>query len=202
VLALRIGMWHHEKSGDVSELRRANVRQRALMFLTSFVDRYETKDADRLRAELAIDEIRKSLSDTASSESPPRTNRFAEFEVSGQKYSIAPFGDGERAFSNRGYVWRDVPKEFTGWRFTQIGGNVTATIHIRVKSSGMIFAAGNAVAMEQQGWKVVTGKSFSYTDRGKTRLQVLAKTVQTDEEFDVFQAPGFVGTIVLMPPEE
>ena len=41
--------------------------------------------------------------------------------ISGTGWTLQPLANGETAFSNRPYVWSDLPRDTAAWRYTQIG---------------------------------------------------------------------------------
>ena len=94
-------------------------------------------------------------------------------KVSGQGWKSWSFKDGERAFSNRDYVWQGVPDRLLGWDFTQGAGGDwhNVTIAVIAATAGDVFIATTLSESEpclaSAGWKLRKDAdlaSLYYTD--------------------------------------
>ena len=55
-----------------------------------------------------------------------------------------------------------------------------------------------AATLNLQGWKTIEGSTFHYTDRNRTRMRVLTRTLKAGESVTVPQR-NWTGTLVLIP---
>lgn len=125
----------------------------------------------------------------------------AEAVVSGRGWELGRLADGERAFSNRRYVWNDVPEQFRNWVITRTAGGVAADLRIRAGGDMVVWAAaadGGSTTLGA-GWVAVPDAEFRYTDRGGTRMRIWKRSVRTGEEVALPQM-GWTGTLLLLPP--
>jgi hypothetical protein len=131
---------------------------------------------------------------------PPVSLKTAELAVEGHRFSVATFRTDEKAYDNRTYVWKDVPKPFSGWRFTRTLGGVAATITVKAKKDAVVHVA-TAASQEgtsMSGWEVVPESTFAYTDKGKTKMLVFRKELSAGETLGIPQR-NWTGGIVLIP---
>ena len=120
--------------------------------------------------------------------------------LEGYRFETGTLADGELAYSNRKYVWKDVPKRLAGWQFMRLGGGVRATIRVTAKRDGrLVAAATKASAPRLTGW-TETGETFQYTDAKKTVMAVVEREVHAGEAILVSQS-GWAGTTILLPPQ-
>lgn len=69
-----------------------------------------------------------------------------------------PFDEGELQFTNRGYVWADIPREFRGWQMSMQAGGSKVDSKIKVKTRGVVYAVIDPDAekiFEKEGWKII-----------------------------------------------
>ncbi|MEZ6090808.1 MAG: VCBS repeat-containing protein [Pirellulaceae bacterium] len=137
--------------------------------------------------------------------SNPLTQSLATggLEVSGTGFHIKPLKEGERAFSNRDYVWLNLPERLSNWRYTQVGGGLEALLHVRAIQPTDVFMATAASkrGLETEGWKQVEAGRFQYSDKGKTSMQVYRKSLRDGEAIAIPQGT-WTGGLLLLPPEE
>ena len=132
---------------------------------------------------------------------PPETRVETEdLVITGGGFEVATLRDGEKAFSNRAYVWRGVPASLTGAnaRFTRLGGGDTARLRVRAKRPTTLRLA---TALSQRdidlaGW-TRTDATFSYTDRGNTVMTVHARPLKAGETTDIPQGNWTGGVLLL-----
>ncbi len=132
----------------------------------------------------------------------PVVGECDEFVVEGFDFLVTRFDQDAVAYGNRGYLWKDVPERFRGWRFTRTEGGVHATMKLTAKRNTVVYAA---TAPSQEGtnitgWHPVDDQSFYYTSAGKTRLTVFQRSLKAGEEILIPQT-NWSGMIVLLPPE-
>jgi hypothetical protein len=100
--------------------------------------------------------------------------------VTGHGFSTTTLRDGERAFSNRDYVWRGVPEPLRGATITRGAGGFRGRIQVEATSPRTIYlATGGAVASrELPGFTRRDDLSFSYTDRKNTPITVFERRLE------------------------
>ena len=131
-------------------------------------------------------------------------NRPAELKATGTGFEVTPLANGERAFSNRRYLWAKVPKTLNGWSFTRTAGNRHPELSARVLAAGFVFVAVGAEAnasseLARRGWSLVKDMTFEYAVKGGTEMRVWRKYARAG----TVRLPqyGFTGTILLIPPK-
>lgn len=122
--------------------------------------------------------------------------------IKGTGFEMAPFVAGEKAFSNRDYVWGTLPPQPANWQFTRTAGGEAATLRIKAKRDTTVFVA---TALSQpgaslDGWQKLP-VSFAYNDHGNTQVTVFSRQVKAMEEVDIPQG-NWMGTILLLPIQE
>jgi hypothetical protein len=136
----------------------------------------------------------------------PAEIRPAQVEITGSGFQIQEMRMNSLAFNMRDYIWIDVPKAIEGLRYTQMEGGGTATIHLKAKEAGRVFAAVAASRMldlKEKGWMLPIpdrSNTFTYTDVNHMMMVILSRKVTSGEELDIPQL-GWQGTIVLLPAE-
>jgi hypothetical protein len=134
-------------------------------------------------------------------ELPAATAAADAFTASGPGWSLATLEEGAVAFGNRAYVWRGVPNEFRGWRFTQTSGGEPAEIRVRVSRDTTLLAitAHRPPSPGLAGWEKVPGSEFCYTDAGQSPMAVFRRQAKSGEDLSIPQT-GWTGTALLIPP--
>ena len=124
----------------------------------------------------------------------------ADLIITGSGFAIASLDDGKRAFSNREYVWENVRERFRGWQYTQTAGGERAELRVQAKKDLTLLAAtaGSQQGLEAAGWKPLA-ESFSYTDRGHSRLVIHERRLRAGESIAVPQSV-WAGMVVLIAP--
>jgi hypothetical protein len=125
-----------------------------------------------------------------------------EIIVRGRQLSLQPFGNDQRAFSNRTYVWNDIPSRFAGWTFTQVGGGERARIEVTAKRDMTIYVATSASWAQNHlaSWEP-TGDKFCYTDANRTSMVILSRRLKSGETSKLLQG-SWAGTLLLLPPAD
>ena len=133
-------------------------------------------------------------------------NIAAKVLVHAPATTTASLADGKKAFANREYVWKNVPREIADWRFTIKAGGDPATIQFSVRRGGLIYAVtGQSIDLSPKGWQP-TGMSFSYYGKHSKRdkasksysVKVSVRTVRQGERIALPLAPqDWVGCILV-----
>lgn len=134
---------------------------------------------------------------------PPRKKiKYAcsAFSVEGFDFEVAPFNNGEVAFSNRNYEWRDIPDKYRGWKFTKLDGGYAPEIELKAMKDTDVFVVtlkklGN---IDMNGWTLIPDQTFWYTTGHQTRMSVFKRRVASGESLSVPQG-NWSGGILLIP---
>jgi hypothetical protein len=122
-----------------------------------------------------------------------------EVAIQGLGFQMATLKDGGQAFSNRKYVWKQVPQRLSGWSYTQTDGGIAPLVRVKAKRDGVLYAATAKKGASLPGWTPEENLEFCYTDGGRTRMVVFCRSVKAGEELEVPQC-SWTGTLVLVPP--
>lgn len=131
-----------------------------------------------------------------------RTINWDTILIQGFGFEPGILANGEKAFSNRNYVWEEVPQEINGWRCTRVGGGETATIAITARQDTVVHMAtvSTQKGINPDGWEPVKNLSFIYTSQGRKRLNVYRRKMAKGEHLKIPQG-NWSGGILLMPQE-
>ncbi len=123
--------------------------------------------------------------------------------VEGRGFEVATLENEGRAYSNRRYVWFDLPDKFRGWQYTRTGGGERAAITVSANRDATVYvaSAGSQKGISLAGWTRAEGLTFGYTDKGRTRMQVYRRELKAGEKVRVPQG-NWSGGVVLVPPRE
>jgi hypothetical protein len=125
--------------------------------------------------------------------------------VTGTGFSIEALQDNSTAFSNRGYVWIDIPPSLLrqpALAFTMLAGGGNASLSVHVAAAGMLYVGtadlAMTIALETEGFMALdpTLMSMRYTDADATKLYLFAKSAKAGEAVVVPQG-GWTGSIVI-----
>ena len=122
-----------------------------------------------------------------------------EAVITGFGWKMAPLTNGKPAFANRNYVWADLPKEASGWTYTQTSGGERAEIAVEARKDMTVHLAtvSSQSGMDLSGWRPLSGVSFCYTDGGRTALQVFARKVKAGEKISLPQG-NWAGCVLVL----
>lgn len=137
---------------------------------------------------------------------PERTQIRVEtpdFVLVGSGFEMARLADGEKAFSNRAYVWKGIPDAWKNGQYTRTAGGQTAEIRITAKRDTTVhFATALSLAgTNRDGWTPID-TVFSYTDRGNTAVTVHRRSLRRGEEILVPQGNWTGGLVLIAPVSE
>ena len=123
-----------------------------------------------------------------------------DFVITGHDWTLEKLADGEKAFANRTYVWKEVPAPFRNGRYTQTRGGERAEIRVQARRDAVVhFAtAWSETKAAPAGWTPVPAATFYYTDTGQTKLRIFRRTLKTNEEVTLPQE-NWIGGLLLVP---
>ncbi len=132
---------------------------------------------------------------------PKTTVETDDLTIEGQRFELGTLASDSPAFSNRSYVWQEVPSSLSGWQFTKTGGGVRATMAVTAKRDRTLFAATakNSASKVISGWAPME-ETFVYTDSNRTPMAVFRRHVRAGETIRLPQG-NWTGTLLLMPPK-
>jgi hypothetical protein len=132
---------------------------------------------------------------------PPQTRvETASFVLTGSGFEPARLADGEKAFSNRTYVWDNVPERIRGWRYTRTAGGERAVTRVLARQPVTLHlaTATTQAPFDLAGWREVPGAAFGYNDLNRTRLQIYQRSLAAGETL-VLPQRNWTGTLLLWP---
>jgi len=142
----------------------------------------------------------KTMNDSVPlTELPPASAATREFDLTGHGWTLATLADGEKAFGNRAYVWKNVPEKFRGWRVTRTNGGERAEVRVKAKCDATLFIATTS-ALKLAGWKTVPDATFCYADNNQTKMTIYSRAMKTGEELSLPQG-NWIGSLAILPPE-
>ncbi|WP_205760858.1 sialidase family protein [Luteolibacter luteus] len=102
--------------------------------------------------------------------------------IKGTAFEIGTLRDGEKAFSNRGYVWDDVPEALAGSSFVRLAGGEKGLVEVIAKEATILTIATmpSELAVDLSSW-AETGKGIRYSDAKETVLKVYTRQVGKGE---------------------
>jgi hypothetical protein len=121
--------------------------------------------------------------------------------IEGRGFTIKPFDDEALAYGNRTYVWRNVPKMFRGWSYTQTNGGEHGEMIVTAQESRTLFIAATQASIEIYSDWDLTEQGFTYTDHNQTPMRILKRNVEAGASVSLPQQ-FWAGTLLLIPPEE
>lgn len=109
------------------------------------------------------------------------------------------FMNGTTAFANRAYVFENVPKELAGLTFTRYNGGGAPKLRVIAEEAGDLYIAVITTETdykpEEEGWTLVEGLNFRYTDGDKTAFNVYKRTVAKEETLSI-QTTSWQGVLL------
>ena len=126
---------------------------------------------------------------------------FPGMEVSGTQFTPALLENGGVAFSNRSYLWDEVPPAYAESLFTKVSGGVAATMRVKAKEATRAYAAASIPPSSGglPGW-VSTGESFCSTDTLRSRVWIYRRDLTAGQEITIPQTT-WSGTMLISPPK-
>lgn len=127
--------------------------------------------------------------------------RQSPVAVEGWGFEISELREGAIAFSNRNYVFRNVPSHLQGWRFTRLAGGADgAGLTVGRDTDGMVFfvTAPTQDGFLADGWEALPTPGFNYNDPNGTGLTLFRREARAGERIPVPQG-NWAGGIVVAP---
>lgn len=124
------------------------------------------------------------------------------FELSGHGFEIAHLETGSKAFSNRRYVWLDIPDRFEGVPYTHVAGGVPSTMSVFSDTPGTVYVASRADRMldlGEMGWNlepIERDTTFAYNSTDRQLMVLMSHPIGASESLVIPQL-GWAGTLVL-----
>ena len=119
--------------------------------------------------------------------------------ITGRGWTLQPLANGKKAFSNRAYVWSDLPKKTDGWRYTQTAGGEPAEIVVEAHRAGTLYLA--TVPSQSGGnladWVPLSGVGFRYSDGGRTAVEIFTRAVKPGDKVTLPQGNWSGGLLLL-----
>jgi len=132
----------------------------------------------------------------------PQTVDAGDVTISGFGFAMQPLRNGAAAFSNRAYVWENLPNALSGRRFTQTagGGAATMTITAQRDTTLLVATATSQQPLSLAGWAARPELGFGYTDAGHTKMAVYARQLARGETLTLVQT-NWAGLVVILPSD-
>ena len=128
---------------------------------------------------------------------------FADYKVLSGAEDWQPFANKARAYTNRGYVWTEIPPACPLKQFTPVAGGNNTPLQIQVTSPGWVFIAfsqGNQDQVQaylaQHAWQP-TPYTFAYNADGGTSMRIFRKQL-TAGEYEIPRI-NFSGPFLVQP---
>ncbi len=131
------------------------------------------------------------------------TVQCPDLTVEGFEFEITTLDNDAKAYSNRNYVWKNVPEPYHGWRFTRVGGGVPAKITVTARRDTLVHATTGAKqeGTDTTGWEVLDHSGFHYSTKHRTPMLIMRRSLKTGQTLAIPQT-NWSGTLVLIPPQE
>ena len=131
----------------------------------------------------------------------PVVRDVGPLRISGHGFRVATLDNGVRAFTNRPYVWADVPPSLRGATLTQGDGGFGG--HIAVEATGgpadlWVVTAGPTDGVDWSSFTAVPSLAFHYTDKGRSAAHVYRRRLAAGERVTLPQG-NWAGVHVLVP---
>ncbi|MCX7819644.1 MAG: exo-alpha-sialidase [Kiritimatiellae bacterium] len=130
---------------------------------------------------------------------PPSATPVRNLTIAGWGWEQGTFSNGAKAFSNREYVWTNVPAVFEGWSCTRTVGGAPCETRVTARTAGRLHAIAPADS-PMPDWRPLEAATVHYTDRGCTAMRVWIRDVARDECL-VLPRAGWTGVQLLWPPD-
>lgn len=123
-----------------------------------------------------------------------RRHETKDFIIDGTFTGIGTLADGAPAFSNRSYIWNNLPAGYRGWKYLLTPGGELDSIRITPKNDATVHMISQFTA-DISGWQR-TPDSVNYSDRSNAKAGIFTRPIGKGLRLDVHQ-PGFIGGILI-----
>ncbi|MDO5113103.1 MAG: VCBS repeat-containing protein [Planctomycetia bacterium] len=130
------------------------------------------------------------------------TYENAVIRVAGEHCRKEVLQNDVRAYANRNYVYKSVPKELQGTFFTQVFGGEKAKITVEVKEDTTLWLVTESREAEYlpKDWELRHEGAFFYTDMANCRMRAYSREVKKGEKFEIPQV-NWTGSQLLFADE-
>lgn len=138
--------------------------------------------------------------DVPMPELPAKIHESGSLSIRGMDFEIGVLRDGEKAFSNRSYIWKGVPEALSGSSFVRLAGGEKALIEVKAKEAGSLAIATlpSDLAVDLSSW-TASGQSFHYNDAKETLLQVYTRPIAKGESLKLPRG-NWTGSLLIFGP--
>ncbi|MDO5580293.1 MAG: FG-GAP-like repeat-containing protein [Planctomycetia bacterium] len=105
-----------------------------------------------------------------------------------------------KAFSNRGYIWKNIPEVLRGGKFLRTSGGSLLSFRLTAKKETRIFIMSCVVDEDYNPneWTLAAPFAFWYTDGGKSKMSVYTRILKEGETITPPQL-NWTGSILIIP---
>ena len=134
------------------------------------------------------------------------TKKEPEFQVEGvSPDSAIDLQDGKRPWSNRNYIFVNLPKSLAGMKYYQYEARSGKGVKLRINKTCVVKIIvggydGDLPALKKwkkEGWRKQSRTKIKYTDHQKNDLFILTKSVNKDEILEIKDYSEYAGIIVI-----
>ena len=132
----------------------------------------------------------------------PAQADWGDVRIEGRNFTVETLGNDTLSFSNRRYVWQQVPAALDGWHYTQTAGGSNPRMHATAARDTTLYlaTATSQAGIDLQGWEAEPDWRFHYTDGGRTQVEVFRRDLESGESLEIPQG-NWTGGILLAPPD-
>lgn len=135
-------------------------------------------------------------------------------EIKGSNYELVSLVKGTKVFSNRpAMLLKDIPVDYTGWKFTQINANSTylpgplPSFQIKPNENGFLYAMVANVEKPDvcsqwavnNGWTLIPNQKLYYGDTESQAFSFYKKACVKDQWINIVQPQTFSGAVIIAP---
>ena len=132
------------------------------------------------------------------------SREFGGLRISGVGFDFCRLANGVRAFTNRAYVWQDVPADLIGATITQGAGDFRGVITVEATKGPetlRVFTAGPVEGVNLSGFTAVPAIRFFYNDTGHSVATLYERELKAGESIKL-PTGNFAGVHVIVQSEK
>ena len=132
----------------------------------------------------------------------PLVHETATLTVRGASFTVETLGNRRQAFSNRHYLWTDLPPPLEGFRYTRLPGGAKPVLVVTAKQDTTIriLTAPEQGTIDLADW-TPHPESFHYNDTGHTRVAVFSRAIGKGESLRLPRG-NWTGAMLILPERE
>jgi iduronate 2-sulfatase len=129
----------------------------------------------------------------------PLTHETSSFTLHGDSFEITRLGNRHRAFSNRPYIWLNLPPSLEGLRYTLLPGGAKPNLTLTAKEDTTlrIITAPDQPKIDLSNW-TRGPESFRYSDTAETTVATFSRDIKKGETLRL-PAGNWTGAMLIMP---